>query len=142
MGQPGYIGVKTCKMCHKGEKKGNVFEIWSESKHANSSQALVEKGEQNNPDCLICHTTGFGKGGFNPEAGELKLETVECEACHGPGSDYKKMTVMKDSEAAKTAGLRMPDEEFCKTCHNPNSPNFEEFDFAKAWAEIKHEIPE
>ncbi len=30
----------------------------------------------------------------------------------------------------------------CLTCHSEESPTFKEFDFAKRWAEIKHDIPE
>ena len=44
---------------------------------------------------------------------------TECEACHGAGSDYMKMSVMKDPAAAKAAGLTAkPDKATCTaTCH-------------------------
>ena len=105
-----YIGVKRCMMCHKGEKKGKIYEIWKESKHSTAYTTLLteqskevakkagvegppEKAEQ----CLKCHVTGFGVDqgafmkSFNSEDG------VTCEECHGPGSVYQKITIMRDN---------------------------------------------
>lgn len=43
---------------------------------------------------------------------------VDCESCHGKGSEYAKMWIMKDKEAAKAAGLiAKPDKTFCENCH-------------------------
>lgn len=43
---------------------------------------------------------------------------VDCESCHGKGSEYAKMWIMKDKEAAKTAGLiAKPDKISCIDCH-------------------------
>lgn len=144
---PTYIGSDKCKMCHKGEKKGNVWEIWLESAHAKAMASLnAEKGEDKDPKCLKCHSTGFGTGGFGAEAmaelaGAEQLGGVGCESCHGPGSEYKSMTVMKDRDAAVKAGLVIPTEATCKTCHNEESPTFKGFNFAEAWAKIVHTVP-
>jgi hypothetical protein len=43
---------------------------------------------------------------------------VQCEVCHGPGSDYKALSVMKDVEKAKAAGLIIPTQDACNTCHD------------------------
>lgn len=47
---------------------------------------------------------------------------VECETCHGKGSDYAKMSVMKNPDAAKAAGLiAKPQKSFCtEKCHKAN----------------------
>ena len=47
---------------------------------------------------------------------------VDCESCHGKGSDYAKMSVMKDPAAAKTAGLiAKPEKASCTAkCHKAN----------------------
>jgi len=42
---------------------------------------------------------------------------VQCEACHGPGADYKKMSVMKDLEKAKANGLVVANQTTCDGCH-------------------------
>ena len=68
-------------------------------------------------------------------------EGISCETCHGPGKDYMKKSTMEDKDAAKAAGLILPDENTCKKCHNPESPNYKEFDFKTNWEKIKHPIP-
>lgn len=142
-----YVGSKACKVCHMGEKKGKMWEIWMESKHAKSMAALDSaKGETKNPMCLKCHTTGCGVGGYGAEGMEALavaegLGSVGCEACHGPGSDYKAMTVMKDKNAAIAAGLIVPGEKVCVTCHNVESPTFKGFKFDEYVAKIAHHIP-
>ncbi len=42
---------------------------------------------------------------------------LDCEGCHGPGSEYKGMAVMKDPDKARAAGLVDPTETFCSQCH-------------------------
>ena len=138
-----YVGVKSCKMCHKGEKKGMIYETWEANKHAKATEALVAKGEEKNPTCLECHSTGYGEGGYDPEAENAeKFAGVQCEACHGPGGDYKKMSIMKDREASIANGLIVPTEETCVQCHNASYHEDMEFDFGTAWEQIKHEVPE
>ena len=65
-----------------------------------------------------------------------------CESCHGAGSEYKSMKVMKDREASVAAGLVIPTEETCTGCHNDKSPTFKGFDFAEYSAKIAHPNPE
>lgn len=134
-----YIGVKKCKMCHKGAKKGEVFEKWEKSPHAKAFETLKAKGEEKNPKCLECHVTGFNAGGYKVgDANAADFEGVQCENCHGPGSEYKKMSVMKDKKKSIELGLIIPDEAVCKKCHNEKSPTFKGFDFAKFKAQIDH----
>ncbi len=129
-----YVGNAKCKMCHKGEAKGMIWEKWLETKHAKSMASLnAEKGETKDPKCLKCHVIGFGEpSGFDPAAPNEELAYVGCEACHGPGSDYKTLTIMKDKEKAIAAGLVIPNEETCRRCHNEESPTYKGFDYAKA----------
>ncbi|MCB1125309.1 MAG: cytochrome C554, partial [Verrucomicrobiae bacterium] len=63
-------------------------------------EAGIEGDPGTSPQCLECHTTGHGQPGtdflesFDPRDG------VQCEACHGPGSDYSPEQTMKDKTAA------------------------------------------
>ena len=66
---------------------------------------------------------------------------MQCEACHGPGGDYKAMNVMKDKALAVAAGMIVPDEKTCLKCHNAESPTFKSFDFKTAYAKIAHPRP-
>ena len=124
-----FVGATKCKICHKP-----VYKAWLESGHAKTFDALTDE-EKKKKECIGCHITG------QAAEGEL-LGGVQCEACHGPGSDYKSPKIMSkkkwtaDREAAKEAaieaGLVYPTEENCKRCHKKEgNPNYKPFDFAK-----------
>jgi len=127
-----YVGVKSCKMCHK---KDGIDSSWAATIHATAYDKLAE-ADKKNEALKPFYTTG------TTAEGELLLN-VQCEACHGAGSDYKKMTVMKDKAAAIAAGLVMPDAKVCAKCHNDKAPGklgatAKDFDFAKAKAAGVH----
>ena len=135
-----YIGVKKCKMCHKGERKGKVYEKWLERAHAKAFESVKKKGEEKNPKCLECHTTAFNKGGYkigDPKA--ANFEGVQCESCHGPGSVYKKTSIMKNRELALKNGLINIIEETCTRCHDGKKCDHAKgFDYKKALKAIDH----
>jgi len=93
---------------------------WKKTKHANNFEVL-QGAEREEPQCVKCHVTGFGKpGGFVSEQETPGLKNVGCEACHGPGSEH--------IEAAKKAGSakgwdtkidKVP-QNTCVECHNPH----------------------
>ena len=141
-----FVGAAKCKMCHRTESQGQQHPIWEESGHSKSFQQLTsEEGlalqadAPENPECLKCHSP------LAEKAPELKEEGVTCELCHGPGSAYKSMTVMKNHEDAVAKGLiAYASEEAikkqCLTCHE--NAHDKPFDFAAAWEKIKHDKPE
>lgn len=104
-GEPAkYAGVDNCKMCHP-----DIHGDWSKMPHARAFGLLVNVGEEKNPKCLPCHSTGYNNGGFVDETKTPDLEGVTCEACHGPGADH-----MGD----KTKIQRVPDVvKTCAACH-------------------------
>jgi hypothetical protein len=143
------VGAAKCAICHKTEKQGRQYPIWQESKHSQSLAALsspqaAECAKQANvqnpvesPDCLKCHAPLY-------ENAELKAEGVTCEVCHGPGSEYRKLNIMKDRALAKQNGLIVyegPDavKKQCLTCHE--NAHGKSFDFAAAAEKIKHNKP-
>jgi hypothetical protein len=152
-----YVGVKNCAAtCHKSETKGKQLEIWEESKHSKAFLTLQtpeadkiakDKGfttaAAETPLCLKCHILGKD---IDPEELEDtfdKTQGVQCETCHGPGSEYKRLTIMKDKEQAIANGLAIHENgaEFCVTCHNSDSPTFKSFNYEEYWAKIKHSDP-
>jgi len=154
-----YIGVKKCKMCHKGEKKGNIFEKWQQRGHANayaqlasekSKEVAKKAGVKGDPQqakqCLSCHITGYLASADQKTETLTMEEGVSCEACHGAGSGYKSLKIMKDLNAGKLKGadygLVNPDKSVCVTCHNPNSPTYKEFNYEEAVKKIAHPLPE
>ncbi len=69
-------------MCHKGTKKGNVFEKWEKGPHAKAFETLKKKGEEKNPECLSCHVTGFYESVYKVgDANASKFEGVQCGCC-------------------------------------------------------------
>lgn len=152
-----YVGVKQCSMCHKTDKQGKQFDIWSKSKHAGAFKTLTtpaadkiaaDKGFKTKaaetPDCLGCHTV-TAEAAMLDKTFDAK-DGVQCESCHGAGSAYKNMAVMKDHAKAVAAGMvdfkdAAAIEAKCKTCHNEKSPTAKKFDFATAWKSIEHKIP-
>jgi len=74
--------------------------------------------------------------------GRLTMEEgVSCESCHGPGSEYKKMSIMKDREKAIANGLIIPEEKVCLVCHNEKNPFFKPFDYKERVTRVQHPIP-
>jgi len=65
--------------------------------------------------CKVCHKVQFASWSESPHA--KRMPPLDCESCHGAGSEYKKLSMMKDPDKARAAGLVQPDEEFCKICH-------------------------
>lgn len=145
-----YVGAQKCAVCHKSEAQGRQFSLWESTKHAKTLEALsspkaaefakalgVEK-PADDPKCLKCHAPLAAK------APELKAEGVSCETCHGPGSGYRKLNIMKDrAESAKNGLILYGSPEAikaqCMTCHE--NPHGIAFDFAAAWEKIKHPVP-
>ena len=119
-----YIGAAKCKMCHKVS-----LASWSETAHAKAFDKLKPE-EQGNAECLKCHATG----------GSADMPGVQCESCHGAGSGYKSMKVMKDPEASKAAGLLAPDEATCRGCHEGAPHDQPEFNYEEAKKTGLHEF--
>jgi len=152
-----YIGVEACGRCHKSEKQGSQMPIWKESIHSHAYKTLQtieakqiaeDMGFDKHPteltECLICHASGFEVEESSLTEGFKIEDGVQCETCHGPGSEYKSLKVMKNRELAVKNGL-VPiynnTENFCVSCHNPDSPTFSGFDFEVMWAKIEHYVP-
>jgi hypothetical protein len=150
LAQNKYVGAEKCKMCHM--TKGKAYPVWSESKHSKALLTLKgaaaiaiakEKGIADpsaDAKCLKCHATAATVPA-NLNGGITNAEGVSCEACHGPGSTYKSMTLMKNRTDAIKNGLLIPDEKTCLKCHNSESPTFKGFDFATYNAKIAHMNP-
>ena len=97
-----YSGEELCSVCHE-----QPHETWTLTKHAYAFETLVEHGADRDPECLPCHTVGWGKtGGFDPKLRQEHLRGVQCESCHGRGGPHQ------SPEFAK-AGY----ESVCLGCH-------------------------
>jgi len=139
-----YTGAGKCKICHKSEKRGQQYPLWEARQHSKAFAALsTDKAKElspdtaaaENPKCLKCH---------GPVEG-FKEEGVTCEACHGAGSAYKKLSIMKDHAQSVANGMTVFKSEDdikkqCDSCHA--NAHDSTFDFATAWEKVKHPVPE
>ena len=111
----GYASSGACSTCHSKE-----FAKWVYTKHADAWRALVVKNRHDNPECLQCHTTGFGEvGGLGEltESNLRRLKSVQCESCHGPLKGHPEASHVQ----AKPISINT-----CLPCHDEaNSPNFD-----------------
>ena len=108
-----YVGNASCKSCHAPE-----YASWKKTKHSHAYHTLVERGHEKDPECLTCHTVGFGfQTGFVSEPQTPALMDVGCENCHGVGGNHAKNPPPGYGQVTKTD---------CLTCHtSENSPNFD-----------------
>ncbi len=116
-----FLGDRTCKGCHE-----DAWSVYVKSGHMRAFATLRNKGQHFEPDCLVCHTTGYQyKNGYSDESPFNRLINVQCEACHGYGTQHA-----RDGKWGAQA------KDSCVTCHDQkNSP---EFDYETYWEKIKH----
>jgi len=142
----------TCVQCHE-----KSWKIWKESRHARAWKTLEDqdlpekpgdtKGHLKNaiwdPDCVRCHTTGFGEKtgyrGHDHEKAEAPLVNVTCEACHGPSGDHAERAARGDPGYPGGTIARVKGGaawSLCYRCHDPD--NSTSFDLAKYWVGYSH----
>lgn len=98
-----YVGAEKCKMCHKVQ-----YASWQETTHAKATEhAKASTDRAFEAACLTCHATNSDEA----------MAGVQCEACHGAGADFRKMSIMKDKESAVANGLIIPTQANCDGCH-------------------------
>ena len=105
-----YVSYTKCKVCHTKE-----YEDFSKRNFSKAWKILKMRGEDTNPKCLACHTTGYGKpGGFVSEQKTPLLASKQCEACHGPGSKH----AANPSDPAARNGMKLSGKKnVCIECH-------------------------
>jgi Cytochrome c554 and c-prime len=114
-GEAGYVGVETCSVCHS-----EAVDFWKTTAHSHAYATLATQFKEFNLDCVSCHVTGYEKPGGSTVTHVDKLESVQCEVCHGPGSKHARFPLDKRWIVAKPSGSS------CLGCHHP--PHVEGFD--------------
>ena len=118
-----YFGFGSCVDCHRP-----FVEKWNTTRHSGAFATLERVGKSRDPECVRCHTTGYGEeGGFYSATATPGLANVQCEQCHGPGMEH-----LSDYAAP----MATPAEAVCLRCHTEdNSPDF---DYKSYRERIKH----
>jgi len=158
--EPVYVGARVCGKCHSGPGMGHQFSLWLHSKHSRAYAALARpdskqiaklSGIRQEPQeaftCLGCHSSGAQAEDWEKDDTFHVEDGVQCESCHGPGSEYMDAGVMRDPEAAMKAGLRMPGPETCENCHKEKGTHVAVlgspvFDVQKGLQKIAHPAPD
>ena len=146
-----YIGTAACGKCHPID-----LQALRDSRHTRAVNLLAAPAPSlsrvpahkhgvtgiDKPECLRCHTTGFGQPGGFPAAAPAgaarhAMAGVGCEACHGPGKahadDPKKPGAIAKLGGTCDACSILP---ICRQCHDDkNSPRF---NYTEALKRAKH----
>jgi hypothetical protein len=109
--------AEACAKCHQAE-----FKAWSATRHAGAYEPIRKSGRADDPECILCHTMGFGRaGGFISIDKTPDLGRVTCQACHPVTSDHVEKKVKPEAEFRINSRL-------CMSCHGPvQSPDFDYF---------------
>jgi len=156
---PVYVGVKVCATCHEGKGMGHQFSRWLASKHAQAYAVLakpeakkiaelsgIPQEPQESPMCLGCHATGAHAEEWEKDETFFTTDGVQCEKCHGPGSEYIDAAVMMDRQVALKAGLIIPTLQDCMGCHQVKGSHvavhkLPKLDIMQAMTDIAHPTP-
>ncbi len=114
-----FASASVCKQCHQQE-----YTIWHSTRHANAYNTLTRVKKNEDPECLLCHTTGMGNvDGFVSSSVTPELVNVQCESCHGAARKHAAYPVVHQPWKAMS---------HCRNCHTPeNSPAFDLVSYGK-----------
>ncbi len=123
-----YLGADKCGQCHKKE-----YEIWQKGPHASAFDTLPFK-QRENISCLWCHSTD-ARDNFK----SYKLKGVQCEACHGLGTESIFGTMASGFSQDHKKKLREQNESVCIDCHSDDrTPSLKPFNYSQKLESIKH----
>ncbi len=126
----GYSGQDRCAVCHEEEHIQ-----WSLTGHPYAFKSLQRKGKEDDPACVSCHVTGWGKpGGYaiNDKKDARALEGVQCESCHGPG--YEACSAFTGTKPQKKSAEEW--EALCLSCHTEKESL--NFNFVRRFPKVLH----
>ena len=153
---PTYVGSEKCKKCH-----ASAFAVWQSTPHSHAWQTLADAKRPSqrhyDPECIICHTVGFGtKGGFIDADKTSTLKDVGCESCHGPSSEHLRNTsdetwhklmnpwkAQPNESAQDKTARQLRVDQFCQRCHDiDNDVTWTHKGFERKWPKIAHPTPD
>ncbi|MCK4787882.1 MAG: hypothetical protein KAV87_29280 [Desulfobacteraceae bacterium] len=106
--KPYYVGMEKCKECHPEH-----IETYSHWKYSRNFRILELREMADDPRCLPCHTTGYGKpGGFVSVEKTPHMKNIQCETCHGPASLHLKAPTIEEHQRTLNIPVNI-----CTTCH-------------------------
>ena len=111
-GTASYAGTESCRECHE-----EAYQVWTHTRHSHAYRTIEVVSKNFNLSCVGCHVTGYRQPGGSEVVQNEGLRDVQCESCHGPGSQH----IEARGHAARVASIRLRvDGQFCATqCHTP-----------------------
>jgi hypothetical protein len=135
-----YVGIQTCSICHSGGMASTMVPSWSKTLHAEIFKDNINgaNGATYPSTCFGCHTVGYdlnttaANGGFDKVAAQIgwtppaataptnwaavpaalqNLANIQCENCHGPGSEHAKSVATYAISIPNNSGA-------CAQCHD------------------------
>ncbi|MBI5364717.1 MAG: beta-propeller fold lactonase family protein [Planctomycetes bacterium] len=138
-------GSRVCLECHVAKGRAQACTLEPIPEHAASWRALRKEpaahiaaltGTTEPPTesslCLGCHTSGADLGSRWWQTSFDNREGVQCEGCHGPGSDHvRARRAGTPGEVPPPLGIRKGERSFCDDCHRPRPSH--DLVLAKSW---------
>ncbi|MCX5654689.1 MAG: multiheme c-type cytochrome [Planctomycetota bacterium] len=114
-----YESSDQCGKCHEAQ-----YKQWLTTRHAKSYATIKRVGRHEDPECILCHTMGYGRqNGFFSMEETPALGSVTCQACHPVTSKHGSPGEKVD---AKFAPRTFIDARLCINCHGLiESPDFD-----------------
>ncbi|MHB9008473.1 MAG: multiheme c-type cytochrome, partial [Limisphaerales bacterium] len=157
--EPVYLGSQACGKCHDGPTMGHQYSKWRLSAHAKAYASLSQaeareitrlSGITEEPHrakmCLGCHATASEEEDWRHGDGFHLEDGLQCEACHGPGSEYAVLEIMEDKEKAIAHGLKLPTQDDCLMCHRSKGSHDavlkkKPYNLEEAFQRVAHPLP-
>ena len=108
---------RVCAACHEGRQQGDQLSRWLLSKHSRAYAVLarpeskqiaelsgVPLEPQRSTMCLGCHATGTFAEASEKDDTFFAEDGVQCEMCHGPGSEHAEAQAAMDAAAVARGG--------------------------------------
>lgn len=121
---PSFVTSAACSQCHVAQ-----YLKWANSPHAHATDPLPPRAVEFEASCLDCHATGAKPATAADKSETARLQSVQCEQCHGPGSNH---AAKPGKGYGRVADMKIA----CGSCHT--SETSPEFELQAAWAKIKH----
>ena len=152
---PVYVGARMCATCHDGKHRGDQFSKWYFTRHARAYTSLAKPESERIADlsgvpmrpeesalCLGCHATAAEAEDWEKDDTFFLRDGVQCEKCHGPGSDH-----VEANGVGERAKLETPTKADCLKCHKEKGSHTRVLsrplvDIDKGWDEIAHPTPD
>ena len=152
-----YVGITTCGACHNTGPAAQMVGPWSKTLHSQIFTSGINGGSgTTGSNCLPCHTVGYdlnntaNNGGFSYLMQQLKwtwpttlqagnwskvpaplqnVANIQCENCHGPGSEHALTGDGSAISVPKDSGQ-------CNQCHDAPTHHIK----GTAWENSMHAV--